>query len=99
MRMLHVSSMTDCLPVPPFQIPEPMDTYPDGQQREDCMEGPLDLVLMPGLGFEANGHRLGRGGGYYDAFVDRLLRRSTEKVWLLPVLCCALRNMHGLCAR
>ncbi|MGD1084475.1 MAG: 5-formyltetrahydrofolate cyclo-ligase [Verrucomicrobiota bacterium] len=26
----------------------------------------LDLALVPGLGFDAGGHRLGRGGGFYD---------------------------------
>ncbi|NBV23729.1 MAG: 5-formyltetrahydrofolate cyclo-ligase [Proteobacteria bacterium] len=26
----------------------------------------LDLALVPGLGFDARGHRLGRGKGYYD---------------------------------
>jgi 5-formyltetrahydrofolate cyclo-ligase len=26
----------------------------------------LDLVLVPGLGFDLSGHRLGRGRGYYD---------------------------------
>ena len=45
-------------------IPEPLD---DGQVAED----PTALVLMPGLAFDAEGHRIGYGGGFYDRFLAR----------------------------
>ncbi len=31
---------------------------------------PPDLVLVPGLGFDASGSRLGRGGGFYDRWLE-----------------------------
>lgn len=44
----------------------------------DCVAIPLDdldLVLVPGVAFAADGHRLGRGKGFY----DRLLQNFTRK--------------------
>jgi 5-formyltetrahydrofolate cyclo-ligase len=29
----------------------------------------IDLVVVPGLGFDANGYRIGRGMGFYDRFL------------------------------
>lgn len=44
--------------------------------------GPADLVLVPGLGANAAGARLGRGGGYYDRWREQLERGTV--VGLLP---------------
>ena len=43
-------------------IPEPIA---DGPVADD----PTALVLMPGMAFDPQGHRIGYGGGFYDKFL------------------------------
>ena len=31
----------------------------------------IAVILVPGIGFSTNGNRLGRGGGFYDRFLDK----------------------------
>ena len=45
-------------------IPEPIHDGPEG-------DDPTALVLMPGLAFDPQGHRIGYGGGFYDKFLAK----------------------------
>lgn len=45
-------------------IPEPVADAP-------VADDPTALVLMPGLAFDPEGHRVGYGGGFYDKFLER----------------------------
>lgn len=53
-------------------IRQPRSDLPDVDSAE------LDAVVVPGLGFDVNRNRLGRGGGFYDRFLARVLPRAVK---------------------
>jgi 5-formyltetrahydrofolate cyclo-ligase len=61
-----------------FNIPEPVFSAPACRRPQF-----LDLILVPLLGFDAQCHRLGMGGGYYDRTLAFRRRRRT---WQGPAL-------------
>jgi len=67
MRLFEVNGLSRQLATGYMGIPEPIP--------ELCEEvGPeiIDVVVLPGVGFDERGARLGYGGGYYDRLAENL---------------------------
>ena len=88
MAMLRVASLDGLQKVPPFGIVEPTELDESGNAREDLIRAIVvpDVVLLPGLGFDRHGGRLGRGGGYYDKFLSDLMRIAQAEGGKRPLL-------------
>ncbi|CAL9060447.1 unnamed protein product [Musa banksii] len=86
MRMLRISNVED-LVANSMDILEPSPVDADQNEREDVMLAtqPVDLFLLPGLAFDRHGRRLGRGGGYYDVFLQKYEELATQQKWKQPL--------------
>ncbi|MDR2509780.1 MAG: 5-formyltetrahydrofolate cyclo-ligase [Spirochaetaceae bacterium] len=74
MRFFRVNEDESCWVRGPYDIREPRGREEDLFRPED---GPA-LVISPGLAFDIEGRRLGRGKGYYDRFFEKLFSQSPE---------------------
>lgn len=82
MRFLKVNSFEEVLRLQPrgkFKLREPIS-------GEDALESDgLDLIVVPGVAFTKEGHRLGHGAGYYDKFLTKYNIKFDSKPYLLGV--------------
>ena len=44
----------------------------DDVKYQIAQPGDIDLLIVPGLGFDKHGGRLGQGKGYYDRFIHKM---------------------------
>ncbi|KAG7482060.1 5-formyltetrahydrofolate cyclo-ligase [Solea senegalensis] len=85
MDMLKLGGLQDMetLPLTSWNIRQPAD---DDESREEALAaGGLDLILMPGLGFDKSGNRLGRGRGYYDTYLERCVKSPKGKPYTIAL--------------
>ncbi|PSN54621.1 5-formyltetrahydrofolate cyclo-ligase [Blattella germanica] len=76
MEMVRLYSLQDLedLPTTKWNIKQPLET----DDRENALEtGGLDLIVVPGMAFSTDGKRMGRGKGYYDAYLGRCRASQT----------------------
>ena len=87
LRMFEVESEAQLsnFPKSSWGIPEPpldvVISSPDGTEL-----GVIDLVIVPGVAFDAKCNRLGHGKGYYDCFLERLIAKNLEVAAPTPTI-------------
>lgn len=64
-----------------YGIKEPQNG--DSWPRASPIDNPLDLILVPGVAFSADGKRLGHGKGYYDEFLFDWTRRAGKRPYTI----------------
>lgn len=62
---LRLYAGEECLHRGRFGIEEPAEGIPADEKE-------IELAIIPGVAFDRDGNRLGRGKGYYDRTLDRL---------------------------
>jgi len=68
-------------------IPEPVATRTRGVKLDE-----LDLIIIPGIGFDLSGNRLGYGAGYYDRLLAYRKKNRTDFRGHIPAIALAFEE-------
>jgi 5-formyltetrahydrofolate cyclo-ligase len=82
-RTLGIASVTDFekqMAAGEFKVLEPLEEI-----RDNFFKSDLHLIICPGVGFDINGARLGRGKAFYDNFLREL--KGKIPIWGLSFDC------------
>uniref|UniRef100_A0A673JPW7 5-formyltetrahydrofolate cyclo-ligase n=1 Tax=Sinocyclocheilus rhinocerous TaxID=307959 RepID=A0A673JPW7_9TELE len=83
-----------CIQFQSLRMDLPINLFNEcGPKSDFVFVGGLDLILMPGLGFDKKGNRLGRGKGFYDTYLERCRTHPKVKPYTI-----ALAFKEQLCA-
>ena len=91
LRLFEIRSLDELEPGT-FRVPEPKFAV---QSREERHIDPksLDLIIVPGLGFDDRGGRIGYGRGFY----DRLLRSAPDTFTVALAFECQILEKVPMC--
>ena len=67
LRIFEINDLDKDFISGPFGVMEPNTQYAKEVSIEE-----IDAVIVPGLGFDREKNRLGRGAGFYDRFLKRI---------------------------
>lgn len=75
MDVVPVSGWDELVAGPYFDIPQPSFDVPALDAHT------LDVIVLPGVGFDRKGRRIGQAGGYYDRLLAKIGRNAVRIGW------------------
>ena len=73
-----------------FGIREPVG------EEETCLRR-IDLIVVPAMGYDPYGNRLGHGKGFYDRLLTREANAENRRLFRIPVFrACSRRDAHDV---